>query len=118
MQVLILDDLFLSPLSDLERRDLLEIIEDRHGQAPTVITIQCPTKEWHQLIGEPTIADAICDRLLHHCYKMELHGESIRKTKKCKGRLARRRCLRLREKTPASLRSDDPGRNHRTRWPE
>lgn len=82
VQLLILDDLFLSPLSDLERKDLLEIIEDRHAQASTVITSQCPTKEWHHAIGEPTIADAVCDRLLHHCYKIELKGESIRKNKK------------------------------------
>lgn len=81
-QLLILDDLFISPLSDPDRKDLLEIIEDRHGQSATVITSQYPTKEWHHLIGEPTIADAICDRLLHHCYKIELKGESIRKTKK------------------------------------
>jgi DNA replication protein DnaC len=82
VQLLILDDLFLTPLSDPERKDLLEIIEDRHEKAPIVITSQCPTKEWHHIIGEPTIADAICDRLLHHCYKIELKGESIRKTKK------------------------------------
>lgn len=82
VQLLILDDLFLSPLTDAERKDLLEIIEDRHGQASTVITSQYPTKEWHHLIGEPTIADAICDRLLHHSYKIELKGESIRKTKR------------------------------------
>ena len=47
-----------------------------------MITSQCPTKDWHHIIGEPTIADAVCDRLLHHCYKIELEGESIRKTKK------------------------------------
>jgi DNA replication protein DnaC len=82
VQLLILDDLFLSPLTDPERKDLLEIIEDRHAQASTVITSQCPTKEWHHVIGEPTLADAICDRLLHHSYKIELKGESIRKTKK------------------------------------
>jgi len=82
VQLLILDDLFLSPLTDPERKDLLEIIEDRHGQASTVITSQCPTKEWHHVIGEPTLADAICDRLLHQSYKIELKGESIRKTKK------------------------------------
>jgi len=82
VQLLILDDLFISPLSDPERKDLLEIIEDRHGQTTTVITSQYPTKEWHHLIGEPTIADAICDRLLHHCYKIELKGEVIRKSKK------------------------------------
>lgn len=82
VELLILDDLFLSPLTDPERKDLLEIIEDRHGQASTVITSQCPIKEWHHAIGEPTIADAILDRLLHHCYKIELKGESIRKAKK------------------------------------
>ncbi|MGB8640112.1 MAG: IS21-like element helper ATPase IstB [Pseudolabrys sp.] len=82
VQLLILDDLFLTPLNDAERKDLLEIIEDRHQKAPTVITSQCPTKDWHHIIGEPTIADAVCDRLLHHCYKIELKGESIRKTKK------------------------------------
>lgn len=82
VQLLILDDLFLSPLTDPQRKDLLEIIEDRHGQASTLIASQCPIKEWHHLIGEPTIADAICDRLLHHSYKIELKGESIRKNKK------------------------------------
>ena len=82
VQLLIVDELFLTPLDDSQRNDLLEIIEDRYHKAPTVITSQCPTKEWHHIIGEPTIADAVCDRLLHHCYKIELKGESIRKTKK------------------------------------
>lgn len=82
VQLLILDDLLISPISDTERRDLLEIIEDRHEQATTIVTSQYPTKEWYHLIGEPTIADAICDRLLHHSYKIELKGESIRKSKK------------------------------------
>ena len=82
IDILILDDLFLTALSDTERKDLLEIIEDRHHKAPTVITSQCPIKDWHHIIGEPTIADAICDRLLHHAYKIELKGESIRKNKK------------------------------------
>jgi len=82
IQLLILDDLFLTALSDPERNDLLEIIEDRHQKAPTVITSQCPIKNWHHIIGEPTVADAILDRLLHHCYKIELKGESIRKSKK------------------------------------
>ena len=77
----ILDDLFLTPLSDAEPKDLLEIIEDRHHKAPTVITSQCPTTDWHDIVVEPTIADAICDRLLHHCYEIELKGESIRKSK-------------------------------------
>jgi len=53
-----------------------------HQKNPTVITSQCPIKDWHHIIGEPTIADAILDRLLHHGYKIELKGESIRKSKK------------------------------------
>jgi len=82
VEILILDDLFLTPLSDAERKDLLEIIEDRYRKYPTVITSQCPIKNWHTIIGEPTVADAILDRLLHHSYKIELKGDSIRKTKK------------------------------------
>lgn len=82
VQLLILDDLFLTPLDDPQRNDLLEIIEDRYQKNPTVITSQCPIKDWHAIIGEPTVADGILDRLLHHAYKIELKGESIRKTKK------------------------------------
>lgn len=81
VQVLIVDDLLLTPLSDTERRDLLEIVEDRSGTTPTVITSQCPIKDWHRHIGDPTIADAICDRLLHTAYQIELKGDSIRKAK-------------------------------------
>jgi DNA replication protein DnaC len=82
IQLLILDDLFLTPLDASQRNDLLEIIEDRYQKTPTVITSQCPIKDWHTIIGEPTIADGILDRLLHHAYKIELKGDSIRKTKK------------------------------------
>ena len=82
VQLLILDDLFLTPLDASQRNDLLEIIEDRYQKTPTVITSQCPIKDWHTIIGEPTVADGILDRLLHHAYKIELKGESIRKTKK------------------------------------
>jgi DNA replication protein DnaC len=82
LQLLILDDLFLAHLSDPERRDLLEIVEERYDSASTVITSQYPIKDWHPLIGEATLADAICNRLLHHAYKIELKGESIRKTKR------------------------------------
>lgn len=78
VQLLIIDDLLLTPLSDPERRDLMEIIEDRYGSAATLIASQCPTKDWHQNIGDPTIADAICDRLLHNAYKIALKGETIR----------------------------------------
>ena len=78
-QLLIIDDLLLTPLTAQERGDFLEIVEERHGSAATVITSQCPIKNWHQNIGDPTLADAICDRLLHNAYKFELNCASIRK---------------------------------------
>ncbi len=82
IEVLILDDFGLSALTDIERKDFLEIAEDRYGNGSTIIASQYPTKEWHQLIGEPTIADAICDRIMHNAHKLELKGtESIRKIK-------------------------------------
>lgn len=78
-QLLIIDDLLLTPLTDWERRDLLEILEDRYQSGATVITSQCPAGDWHPNIGDPTLADAICDRLLHNAYRIELKGESMRK---------------------------------------
>lgn len=77
--LLILDDFALTPLSTVEARDLLEILEDRYACSSTLITTQLPTKQWHQVLGEPTIADAICDRLLHNAFKIELKGDSMRK---------------------------------------
>jgi len=77
-QLLIIDDFLLTPLSDWERRDLLEVIEDRYQAGATVITSQCPLNDWHPSIGDPTLADAICDRLLHNAYKIELRGDSLR----------------------------------------
>jgi len=78
VQLLIIDDLLLTPLSDWERRDLLEVVEDRYQTGATVITSQCPIGDWHPNIGDPTLADAICDRLLHNAYKIELRGDSMR----------------------------------------
>ena len=78
VQLLIIDDLLLTPLSDWERRDLLEVVEDRYQTGATVITSQCPISDWHPNIGDPTLADAICDRLLHNAYKIELRGDSMR----------------------------------------
>lgn len=80
--LLIIDDLGLSPLNDTERKDLLEIVEERHMDSSTTIASQLPIKDWYQIIGDPTIADAICDRLLHNAYKIELKGESMRKSTK------------------------------------
>ena len=78
VQVLILDDFLITPLLPAERKDLLEIIEDRYQAAATIIAGQCPIKEWHHAIGDPTLADAICDRLVHNAYKIEMKGPTIR----------------------------------------
>lgn len=79
--VLILDDWGISSLNELERNDLLEIMEDRHGVHSTVVTTQLPVENWHEIIGNPTIADAIMDRLVHNAHQLELKGESMRKRK-------------------------------------
>lgn len=80
-QLLVIDDWGLAPLKDTERRDLLEVVEDRYERASTLITSQLPVKAWHEAIGEATLADAICDRLAHCAYKIELKGPSLRETK-------------------------------------
>lgn len=80
-QVLILDDWGVSPMDDGNRRDLLEILDDRHQCTSTIITSQLPLKYWHDFIGDPTLADAILDRLIHNAHKIELKGESMRKKK-------------------------------------
>ena len=77
--VLILDDWGITPLTDENRRDLLEIMDDRHGNRSTIVTSQLPPTEWHAYIGDPTLADAILDRLIHNAHRFELSGESIRK---------------------------------------
>lgn len=79
--VVILDDWGLSPLSAEQRRDLLEILEDRHGSRSTIVTSQVPIEKWHDIIGDPTLADAILDRLVHGAYKFKLKGDSLRKRK-------------------------------------
>jgi len=78
-RLLIIDDWGLDVLSRQQRNDLLEVIEDRHGYAATLITSQLPTPHWHEAIGDPTLADAILDRLLHNATKIQLKGESMRK---------------------------------------
>lgn len=78
-QLLVLDDFGLSALTDSDRSDLLEILEDRHGIVSTIVTSQFPVASWHELIGNPTLADAILDRLVHDSYKISLKGESMRK---------------------------------------
>ena len=77
--LLVLDDWGLSPLTEGQRRDLLEIVEDRHNLKSTMITSQMPVEHWHELIGDPTLADAILDRLIHNAHRIPLKGESLRK---------------------------------------
>lgn len=77
--VLILDDWGLASLEDGERRDVLEILEDRHGRGSTIVTSQLPVKKWHAVIGDPTLADAILDRLVHNAHRIDMKGPSIRK---------------------------------------
>ena len=67
------------PLSDENRRDVLELLEDRHGRGATLVTSPFPVEHWHEALGNPTLADAILDRLLHNAYKIPLRGESMRK---------------------------------------
>jgi DNA replication protein DnaC len=79
--LLILDDFGLAPLTTEQQRDLLEIIEDRYDRRSTLVTSQLPVKHWHDILADPTLADAILDRLVHNAYKIELKGESMRKSK-------------------------------------
>ena len=79
--LLILDDWGPERLSPSQRRDLMETIAERHGRNSTLITSQLPVEAWHEVIGEPTFADAILDRIVHNAYRLPLDGPSIRKTK-------------------------------------
>ena len=79
LDVLILDDWGLAVLTPSERRDLLEILEDRHGRGSTIVTSQLPVEHWHEAVGDPTLADAILDRLVHNAHRLQLSGESMRR---------------------------------------
>jgi DNA replication protein DnaC len=81
--LLILDDWGLTKLNAEQRRDLLELIDDRHDSRYTLVTSQLPVDHWHEIIGDPTLADAILDRLVHNAYRITLRGESLRKRNAC-----------------------------------
>lgn len=81
VDLLVLDDWGPEPLSASQRRDLMEIVEDRHGRGSMLITSQLPVASWHEVIGEPTLGDAILDRIVHTAYRLELDGPSMRKLK-------------------------------------
>ena len=77
--LIILDDWGLAQFDDASRHDVLELLEDRHGRRATIVTSQFPIEHWHEAIGDPTLADAILDRLVHNAYKLTLKGDSMRK---------------------------------------
>jgi DNA replication protein DnaC len=81
-ELLVLDDFGLTPLSDQSKRDLLEILDDRYDRSSTIVTSQLPVDQWHALIGDPTYADAVLDRLVHNAHRIDLNGESLRRTRK------------------------------------
>ena len=74
-----MDDWGLAPLTDADRREILEILEDRHELRSTLVTSQLPVEKWYDALGHPTLADAILDRLVHNAYRIEMKGESMRK---------------------------------------
>ncbi len=79
--MLVVDDFCMSPLSEIERRDFLEICDHRYQTHSTVLTSQVPVLDWHTQIGDPTAADSILDRLVHNSHRIELTGESMRKNR-------------------------------------
>lgn len=81
VDVLVVDDWAMAPLQETERRDFWEICEERYQTRSTILTSQIPVAQWHEQIGDPTTADGILDRLVHNAHRIELHGESLRKTK-------------------------------------
>jgi DNA replication protein DnaC len=81
VDLIVLDDWLIAPLQDVHRRDLLEILDDRYDSRSTLIATQLPVEKWHEAIGDPTLADAILDRLVHNAYRLDLQGESLRKAK-------------------------------------
>ena len=78
-QLLIFDDWLRGPLSRSQSRDLLEILDDRYGRSATMVVTQVPVTDWHARLPDPTLSDAILDRLIHNAYRLELQGESMRK---------------------------------------
>ena len=84
--VLVVDDFGLAPLTDGERRQFLEVLEDRHGSRSTIVASQLPVASWHDVIGEPTVADAILDRLVHNAHRIEMKGASMRKQRPAKAK--------------------------------
>ncbi|HSB52833.1 MAG TPA: IS21-like element helper ATPase IstB [Gemmatimonadales bacterium] len=81
VELLVVDDWGIAPLTETERRDFLEVMDDRHGTRSTLLAGQLPVSHWHECIGDPTIADAICDRVVHNAHHVTLTGGSMRKAR-------------------------------------
>jgi DNA replication protein DnaC len=86
---LILDDWGLATMTSEQGRDILEIVDDRHGRASTIVTSQLPVENWHDVIPDPTVADAVIDRLVHTAHRLTLKGESLRKPPEKAGKRGR-----------------------------
>ena len=111
--LLVLDDWGPDRLTASQRRDLMEIVEDRHGSGSTLITTQLPLDKWHDIIGEPTFADAILDRIVHNAYRLELDGTSMRKAQSqragtIRDRNRRKRCGQNRRRATPEVRKRRP----------
>ena len=87
--LLLIDDFAITPLTDQSKRDLLEILDDRYDKSATIITSQLDVKQWHAYIDDPTLADAILDRIVHNAYHLDLSGDSVRKLKSMRAKNAR-----------------------------
>ena len=87
-ELLVLDDFGLTPMSEQTKRDLLEILDDRYDRRSTIVTSQLPVDQWHTYLNDPTLADAILDRLVHNAYRLTLKGESMRKQKTVEAKTA------------------------------
>jgi DNA replication protein DnaC len=87
--LLLIDDFAIGPLTDQSKRDLLEILDDRYDKSATIITSQLDVKQWHAYLDDPTLADAILDRVVHNAYHLDLSGESVRKLKSIRARTAK-----------------------------
>ena len=92
--LLLIDDFAITPLTDQSKRDLLEILDDRYDKSATIITSQLNVKQWHAYIDDPTLADAILDRVVHNAYHLDLSGDSLRKLKSVRARNAKNRDTR------------------------
>jgi len=115
VEVLVLDDLGLQPIPAQRAADLLEVIEDRGGLRSTIVTSQLPVSHWHEALGDPTIADAILDRIVHGAHRLELRGESLRRAARAADPVEAPDPLSGTAIAPGSTSTDGPGRPRRHR---